>query len=1080
MQAARLSIALLITSSLGTTAFAQAQQSLDQREMVQAEVLSGQGKYEEALAAYQAIEKKYLSSPLIPAATLGAAVNLYFLKRYDESAQEVRKNFAKPNVPADVLERSYVLLPQILSTKASEMPLTEGEARKTTFQEAIKGFEEFMTKFPRSPEVETALYGKGRALASIEDFEGAAAILKEAIDKYPRSPTILDTKFLRGLSLAQQGIKASANGASTPASKAALDEAEKTFREIIPGTDLALTNSSYMQLGDVYTINASLAGKDEEAAKKFNQQALDQYRSMHPKDVVAAVQERRIAYYLQLAEQARSANPARLEEWRMYGRVAEKEREKLATIKDQPDQSLEAKLKAGQIFLALAKYDEARVMLKFTEGFLTDEDKDQKKRISYFLAVTYAAQHVADKAVAAYKKFQDEFGKSDPIAENLALLVGAIFLDPDKEINNPDEAIKYFGEQIANYPKSKFTTDAILQQASALVALKRFDEGLKSLDEALKSQTDKDLLVQGEYLRATIQRELGQNEEAIKTFKEVRDKYPGTEQAQQAAFWCGQIAAMVGDTTTALAELNSFIEKFPESELMANALYFKARAQAQSDDRDGAIATYTDLGQRFSDAESAPPAMLEMAGILQRKADDATGGNSDVKPDYSKVHAVIEEFTQKYPNNERIFQAYDFDAQLSVKEKDEEKAIAKYEEFLSKHADKPDVAVAHLKLANIWKKRAEDLGPFLALNQADQTKWKEWMDKAMKNAEDGIQKAPEHNAVSQLLDLQLKIESLRMLVGQKKADEVKAYFTGLAGKFEGKTTGQKILVAFANFLAENDREKKGDWFDIMDKNVDLDGNLVFAPSDLDRYGNALVDRKQFDKAKKVVAKLRKDYPVPEGTDPSKVTRSVGEAQSTAMAMEARILQAESKATEAAAILANLKKLYPWSSKVMEANYGIGMGLYQEKKYDEALEVFGEVAKANTGAVKIRAQSMMTSAKILEEQKKYGEAINNYVKIAAFFESERDIAAEGLWRGAQLMEDQATGKIPMPKPATPDPTATKKTGAGKPAGQSGAKPAGKPGEAKPAGKPGEAKPAAKPGKPGEAKPAAKPKAATAQK
>jgi len=1061
MQAARLSIAFLVTASLGSAVFAQAPQTLDQRDMAQAEVLAGQGKYEEALALYQGIEKNYPTSPMKPGANLGAAVSLFFLKRYDEAAQSVRKNFTEKNVVPEVLERSYVLLPQILSTKASELPLTQGEGRKTAFQEAIKGFEDFMTKFPKSTEVETALYGKGRALAQIEDFEGAITILKEAIDKFPTSPTILDTKFLRGLALAQQGIKASENGVSTPASKAALEEAEKTFREIIPGTDLVLTNNSYMQLGDVYTIQASLAGKDDAAAKKFNEQALDQYRNMHPKDVVVGVQERRIAYYLQIGEQQRQAK--NLDGWRLYNRVAEKEREKLATIKDQADQSLEAKLKAGQIFLALGKYDEARVLLKFTEGFLTDEDKDQKKRISYFHAVTYAAQHIAEKAAEAYKKFQDAFGKTDPIAENLALLVGAVYLDPDPAVNNPDEAIKYFKEQIANYPKSKFTTQAIMQEASALVSLKRFDEALKSLEESLKSQTDKDLLVQGEFLMATVQRELGKNEEAMKTFKEVRDKYPGTEQAEQAAFWCGQIAAAVGDTATALPELNSFIEKFPESSLMANALYFKARAQATSDDRDGAIATYEDLVKRFPDADSAPPAMLEMAGILQRKADEATGGNPDAKADYSKVHTVIDEFTQKYPKNERIFSAYDFSAQLAVKAKDLDGAIAKYEDFLTKHAENPDVAVAHLKLANIWKQRAEELGPFLALSQGDQTKWKEGMEKAMKNAEDGIQKAPEHNAVSQLLDVQLKIDSLRMLVGLKKADEVKAYFQGQAGKFEGKTTGQKILVALANFLADNDKEKKSDWFDIMDKNLDLGGNLVFAPSDLDRFGNALVDRKQFDKAKKVMEKLRKDYPVPKDADPSKVTRSVGEAQSTAMALEGRILQAEGKAAEAGAILGELKKLYPWSSKVMEAEFGIGLGLYQEKKFDEALEILSKVAKSNTGAVKIRAQAMMIIARILEEQKKFDEAINNYVKIATFFESERDLAAEGLWRGAQLMEDQATGKIPMPKPATPDPAA-KKTGSGKP----GAKPAGKPGEAKPAGKPGEAKPAA-----------AKPKA-TAQK
>lgn len=1048
MIAARFPLAFFIIAIAPTAVRAQQQETLDQRDMRQAEALSGQGKYAEAVALYQGVPQKYPTSPYIPGANLGAAVNLFFLKDYDKSAEAARKNFTAKNVPPEVLERCYVLVPQILSTKAAELPPTQVEQRKRAFQDAIKGFDDFVVKFPKSIEVETALYGKGRALAQIDDFEGAAAVLKLAMDQFPQSPTLMDTKFLRGLVLAQQGIKAAENGAATPQSTAALDEAEKAFREVIAArSDLVLINNSFMQLADVFALKASLAGKDEEKARRLNEQALEQYREVRPKDEVVGVQGQRITYFLYLAEEARKKQD--IEGWRRFNRVSEKEREKLATIKEQPDQSLEAKLKAGQIFLALGKFDEARVLLKFTDGFLTDEDKDQKKRVSYFQAVTYAAQHIADKAIEAYEKFQAAFGKTDPIAENLALLVGAVFLDPDPKLNDPDKAIKYFGEQVANYPKSKYSATAIMQQATALISLKRYDEALKALDQTLKTQTDKELLSQAEFAMATVQREMGKNDEAFKSFKTVRDKYPGTEQAEQAAFWVGQIAATMGDAKTALDELNSFIAKHPDSSLMANALYFKARAQKDTGDTAGALETFGSLVEKFPQAEPSPPSMFEMAGILQRAADEEAAGKPNAKPDYTKVHAVIADFIAKYPGNERLFGAYDFTAQLAQKEEKLDDAIKAYDDFIAQHGSNPDVAVAHLKLAGIWKARAEKLGPFLALSKADQDKWKEWMQTAVKNAEQGIEKAPEHNAVSQLLDTLLKIDMVRMQVSLRKADEIKSYFEALAGKFEGKTTKPKILFALANFLADNDREKKGDWFDIMDKAYDE--KLIFAPADLDRYGNALVDRKNMDKAKAVFDKLAKDYPVPPNTDPAKVTRSVGEAQSVSMAGNARILQAQGKAAESATILEELKKLYPWSSKVMEADFGIGVGFFEQKKHEEALEVLAKVAKSNTGAVKIRAQAMMIMAKILDEQKKYDEAINNYIKIATFFESERDLAAEGLWRGAQLLEDQASGKIAPPKP-TPK-TEAPKAGAAKPG-------AAKPGAAKPAeGKPGAAKPAA---------------------
>ncbi|MEQ1859365.1 MAG: tetratricopeptide repeat protein [Chthoniobacteraceae bacterium] len=1056
-----LAFSVVVALGLGFVARAQQQETLDQRDMRQAEALSGESKYAEAVALYQGISQKYPTSPYIPGANLGAAVSLFFLKDYDKAAEAARKNFTAKNVPPEILERSYVLVPQILSTKAAELPATQVEQRKRAFLEAVKGFDDFAVKFPKSPEVETALYGKGRALAQIEDFEGAAAALKQGMDQFPTSPTILDTKFLRGLVLAQQGIKAAENAGPNPASTAALDEAEKAFREVIAArSDLVLINSSFMQLGDVFALKASFAERESDSQKKLNEQALEQFREVRAKDEVLNVQDRRIKYYLQLAETARLGK--KIDEWRLYNRVAEKEREKLNTIKDQPDPSLDAKLKAGQIFLAMGKYDEARVLLNFAQGFLAEEDKDQKKRVAYFQCVTYAAQHIADKAVAAYGKFKTDFGKADPIAENLALLIGAIYLDPDPKLNNPDEAIKYLDEQVANFPKSKYSANAIMQKATALIALKRYDDALKALDQTLKTQTDKELLSQAEFALATVQREMGKNEEAVASFKTVRDKYPGTEQAEQAAFWVGQIAGVAGDTATALTELTAFIEKNPESSLMASALYFKARAQAQTDDASGALVTYGEIVQRFPQSEPAQPAMFEMAAMLQRAADSAIVGKPDEKPDYSKVHAIIDEFVQKYPDSDRIYAAYDFNAQLAIKEDKQDAAIKAYEDFIAQHGAKPDVSRAHLSLATIWKAGAEKLGPFLVLGKDDQAKWKESMETAIKHAEQGIEKAPESDAVSQLLDVLLKIDTLRMQVSLKKADEIKGYFESLAGKFEGKTTKPKILFALANFLADNDREKKAEWFDIMDKAYDP--KLIFSPADLDRFGNALVDRKQNDKAKTVFDKLAKDYPVPPNlADPSKVTRTVGDAQSVAMAGRARILQADGKAAEAATILEELKKIYPWSAKVMEANFGIGAGLFEQKKYDEALEILANVAKSNTGSVKIRAQAMMIMAKALEQQAKYDEAINNYIKIASFFESERDIAAEGLWRGGQLLEDQATGKIVPPKP-TPKPAATPKAAA---------KPSPKPGAAPKAAEKAEPKAAGKPAPKAGAKPAASP-------
>jgi tetratricopeptide (TPR) repeat protein len=149
-----------------------------------------------------------------------------------------------------------------------------------------------------------------------------------------------------------------------------------------------------------------------------------------------------------------------------------------------------------------------------------------------------------------------------------------------------------------------------------------------------------------------------------------------------------------------------------------------------------------------------------------------------------------------------------------------------------------------------------------------------------------------------------------------------------------------------------------------------------------------------------------------------------------MAGEASILQAQGKAAEGQAIFEQLKKLYPWSGKVAEAEFGIANGLYEQKKYEEALDLLKTIAAKPTAPVPLRARAMMLLAKSCDAMKDYDGAINNYIKIASFFESEKEIAAEGLWLGAQLQERQAKGEIAKGKPvvrekATPKPGATPK-------------------------------------------------------
>src|SRR6185369_5563369 len=111
-----------------------------------------------------------------------------------------------------------------------------------------------------------------------------------------------------------------------------------------------------------------------------------------------------------------------------------------------------------------------------------------------------------------------------------------------------------------------------------------------------------------------------------------------------------------------------------------------------------------------------------------------------------------------------------------------------YEEYISSHPGEAAGAKAYVAIANIWKREAEAVGSYLSIGDADKSKWKDGMDKAIENAEAAIRKFPESDSVSAALQVLLGIKQLQQAVGIYKPDDVKAYFINLAKGFEGKST----------------------------------------------------------------------------------------------------------------------------------------------------------------------------------------------------------------------------------------------------------------------------------------------------
>jgi outer membrane protein assembly factor BamD (BamD/ComL family) len=852
--------------------------TLDVQQVTQGLAAMNAGNYAEAITLFEGIPQQFPTSPLIPEANLRLGYAYFLTGEYDKAIASLEKNAEGKNVPPNILELSAILIPQVTVARASKLP-AEDPARKDALADAVKQFDAFVAKFPQSEEVESANLGKARALFQMEEYDDAVKALRANLQAFPQSPSALDTQFMLAAVLGTQGTVAMQKAtAQDPVAEAAFKEAEQLLRSIIQRrTDIALVNEAHFQLGELLAARASFVKGP--AQLELQEGALEQYRSVLPKELVIKAQQDRLN---QIREAIRGS-AGDLSRLQRAQRLLQREMEKLTALEARGDQTLAAKLKSAQVFLARGGFDEARLLVRFADQFT--EDAEQKKQILYFTTVSYAAQHLVEKAVEHFEKFQTAY-PNDPMGENVPLLIGSAFLDPDPKINDPEKAISYFRKQVELYPKSRYAADAAAQEAEALRQLKRYDEALATLNKFISTSPSKELAAAAEFSLGTIHLDTGKPQEAIKAYTAVRDKYAGTPEAERAAFWIGQITLGTGDVKTAQAELTSFLEKFPQSDLAPAAMLYVGQAQAQSGQKEEALKTYEALAEKHPQSEPAPASFFQRASIHQ------ADGELD------KVQAVMREFIQKYPESDRLYSAFDYIAQIQVSAKQPLEAIATYEEFIGKHPENASTATAYLKASGLWRAYAESQGPYLTLNEEKRAEWNKGLTNSITAAEQVVEKFPASPEVALALQNLLAVQRLQLKVKLKTDAEVDEYLQGFAKRFEAQPeTRSKILFTQAGFAAEKDENRA---FELMQSAYDP--KLIYAPADLDLYGSALIAKKLYEEAQKVYDKLAADNALPPGGDPSRAPRSTQEAQSLALFGTAKILQEQGKTEEATARL----------------------------------------------------------------------------------------------------------------------------------------------------------------------------------
>ncbi len=484
------------------------------------------------------------------------------------------------------------------------------------------------------------------------------------------------------------------------------------------------------------------------------------------------------------------------------------------------------------------------------------------------------------------------------------------------------------------------------------------------------------------------------------------DTHPELPPAEEAACNAGWVLLQTNDAAGAVAELKAFQTKYPQSKLLPNALVLLALAQDRTGARDQALATLADVIDRFPQTPAATDAYFQRANIFlaDRKYDDLT--------------RTLQEFIDKNPTSVRAYDACQQIAAVQVQEHHADQAAATYEQFADKQPQSPHAPEALAKLAALSLRSAREMGSFIVLGAPQREVWKTTRGQSVAASERQLARYPEAPATA--LGLRSLLDCQRLLAEAKvKTDEqVREYLQGLPAKYQDRPGAHsRLLFGLASLTVQADPAKA-----LADMQEAYDPKVVYSPADIDRYTQLLL---QGDPAaaETVFQKLAQDYPNPPGLAPTQAPLDIQEAQALALYGRGKAAEARGDKARQERSFRDLKKFYPQSPKVPEANLGLAEGLVATGQPDEALLLLSDVARAPGAPLETRARGMLLFARVQASKDQLPTAIDTYLKLAAFYPTTPE-APEGLWQGGQLLEKQAAtlGDVPV-SPTNP---ATKST------------------------------------------------------
>ena len=330
----------------------------------------------------------------------------------------------------------------------------------------------------------------------------------------------------------------------------------------------------------------------------------------------------------------------------------------------------EAKYFQSLSFFRQEKYQEAIIKLKE----LISEGEDKTKNENYYLlARCWLNLKEYDKAI---EKLEDlkQLKVENSLLEKVIFDLGLAYSrQGDKE-----RAVLEFKEFIEKYPQSELIKSAHLELGKDLYNLKKYKLALYELKEI---STDEAL-----YLRGKAAEELGDQEERILAFEELREKFPQSDYSQEAYFKLGNYYYNQKRYKEAIEEFKKISQIFSHSSLLSESYYWMGWSYFK-------LTEYQKASEYFKKVEENEE-NLE----LTQKAKFMTAESLYNLKDYQKAREEYINFIKNYPKTELSANAQYAIAWTFLENNEYESSIEEFKKLINVYPESKFVEEAQFRI----------------------------------------------------------------------------------------------------------------------------------------------------------------------------------------------------------------------------------------------------------------------------------------------------------------------------------------------------------------------------------------------